>query len=366
MSHKKLSICYIANIRLPTEKAHGVQIMKTCEAFTALGHDVELVVPNRKTDITEDTFLYYGLKTQFPLRRLSVWDTVRYGRIGFLLESFLFAFAVRRYIRGKTFGMLYGRDELVLVHLPFPYVWESHTGSWNRVARTVARRAKRIVVISQGLKDFYIEKGVPAEKISVAHDGVDIEQFAHSQSKDAARMRLNLPLDATIAMYIGRLDGWKGVATLLEASKNLPNNIVLAVIGGEPEQVAQLSLRYPNVRFLGFRPYKELADNMAAADVLVLPNTGTDEISTRFTSPLKLFAYMTSGIPVVASDLPSIREILDEHTAFLVPPDDAVALAEGIRCALAEGSVRATNALVRVAEYSWKRRAEHIVEAYSD
>ena len=365
MSHKKLSICYIANIRLPTEKAHGVQIMKTCEAFTALGHDVELVVPNRKTDITEDTFSYYGLKTRFSLQRLPVWDTVRYGRIGFFLESFLFAFAVRKHIRAKTFGMFYGRDELVLMHLRLPYVWESHTGSWNRAARTVARRAKRIVVISQGLKDFYIKKGVPAEKISVAHDGVDIEQFAHPQSKNAARTRLNLPHDADIVMYIGRLDGWKGVATLLETSKNLPNNSVLVVIGGEPAQVAQLSVRYPNVRFLGFRPYKELADNMAAANVLVLPNTGTDEISTRFTSPLKLFAYMTSGVPVVASDLPSIREVLDEQTAYLVPPDDAVALAEGIQRALVEDSTRATNALARVAEYSWKRRAERIVTACS-
>ncbi|TSD05074.1 MAG: group 1 glycosyl transferase [Parcubacteria group bacterium Greene0714_7] len=364
MSHKKLSICYIANIRLPTEKAHGVQIMKTCEAFSTLGHDVELVAPNRKTDITEEVFSYYEITGKFNIRRLPVWDTVRYGRIGFLLESFLFAFAVRRYIGKKTFEMLYSRDELVLMHLHLPYVWESHTGSWNRAARTVARRAKRIVVISQGLKDFYIKKGVPAEKISVAEDGVDIEQFAHPQSKDAARTRLNLPHDADIVMYIGRLDGWKGVVTLLEASKNLPNNSVLVVIGGEPAQVAELSHRYPNVRFLGFRPYKELADNMAAANVLVLPNTGTDEISTRFTSPLKLFAYMTSGIPIVASDLPSIREVLDEQTAYLVPPDDAVALAEGIGRALIDGSARAQEALKHVEEYSWKRRAEHIIAEY--
>jgi len=161
-------------------------------------------------------------------------------------------------------------------------------------------------------------------------------------------------------MYIGRLDGWKGTDTLLEASSHMPH-IVLAMMGGDSAQVVELSHRYPNVRFLGTHPYRELADNMAAADVLVLPNTGKDEISVKFTSPLKLFAYMTSGIPIVASDLPSIREVVDERTAYLVPPDDAVALGEGIERALAGGNTRTTEALKRVVKYSWKHRAERIV-----
>lgn len=355
-----MRVVYIANIRLPTEKAHGVQIMHMCEAFAGLGHTVELVVPDRKTAIKEDPFSYYDLKTRFAITKLPVWDTVGYGRLGFLLESYLFSRSARRYLRGTSFDMLFGRDELILSRIPHVYTWESHTGAWNSAAQTVARNAKKIVVISQGLKDFYIGKGIPGGKIIVAHDGIDLEQFAHPQSKDDARKRLGLPLDKKIAMYIGRLDGWKGTDTLLEASKLLPGDTIVAIIGGEPQQVALLSAQYPGVRFLGYRPYKELSDNQAAADVLVLPNTGKDVISARYTSPLKLFAYMASGRPIVASDLPSIREVVDEKSAVLVPPDDAQALAHGIQSAFTRTDL-AENARSAIGSYSWSGRATLIL-----
>lgn len=355
-----MRIIYVANIRMPTEKAHGVQIMKMCEAFTKLGHEVELLVPDRKTPIAEDPFAYYGITVRFAITKLPVWDTVAYGGLGFLLESILFARAVRNYLRGKVCDVLYGRDELVLAQLPAPYIWESHTGAWNSAARKVAQRAKHIVVISRGLKEFYIGRGVSAEKVIVAHDGIDLEQFVHPQSKEEARKRFGLPLEKKIAMYVGRLDGWKGTDTLFEASKLLPSDFLVAIMGGEPQRVADLSTRYPNVRFLGYRPYKELADNQAAADVLVLPNTGTDTISTYYTSPLKLFAYMASGRPIVASDLPSIREVVDERSAMLVPSDDAGALAEGIQRAVGRDDLaRHSNALAQ--RYSWSIRAHEIL-----
>lgn len=360
-----MRVAYVANIRLPTEKAHGIQIMKTCEALALLGHDVELIVPNRKTHITDDPFSYYGVKKHFPIRRLPVWDTAMYGRFGFLLQSLTFACTLRYHLREKTYDVLYSRDEHILAFLKAPFVWESHTGAWNRAAQRVARRAKHIVTISNGLKEFYATKGIRASCITVAHDGIDPAQFANPESKEAARARLGLLTDTQIAMYIGRLDGWKGTDTLLQAAKLLPSNVMVVIIGGEPEQVSALSSQYPNVRFLGFHPYKKLADNMVAADVLILPNTGTDKVSTTFTSPLKLFAYMTSGVPIVASDLPSIREVLDEHSAILVPPDDVAALATGIQRALQEAGTRATAASERVKKYSWKCRAERIVVALS-
>ena len=199
----------------------------------------------------------------------------------------------------------------------------------------------------------------------MAHDGVGLETFAHTESNEATRRRLNLPLDKKIALYIGRLDGWKGIETLCEAAHLLREDTVVAVIGGEPMQVEDLSAKYPEVRFLGYRPYRELADNQAAADVLVLPNTGRDKVSVRFTSPLKLFTYLASGKPIVASDLPSIREVLDESMAYFFTPDDPASLARGIVLALSDPQAQEKARIARseAKRYTWRARAERILRA---
>lgn len=360
-----MKIVYIANIRFPTEKAHGIQIAKTCEALAALGHAVELLVTNRKTDIDEDAFTYYGVRENFSVSRVNVPDVVAFGKIAFFFESVVFALRVRKRMNSEKPDIVYGRDELVLSLLGrVPLAWETHTGTWNPFARYVSRRAKRIIAISEGLRTYYMRRGIPAERIAVAPDGIDIEQFSIAEDKRMARERLGIPQEETVALYAGRLDGWKGVETLFRAAALLPG-IRVVVIGGEPKQIAGFRDLYPSILFLGQRPYTELSRNLSAADVLVLPNTGTDRVSAHFTSPLKLFAYMASGRPIVASDLPSIREVVDEHSAVLVAPDSPEALATGIRQALRSGEAISESARARVQAYSWKSRAERILTALS-
>ncbi|MGE5541240.1 MAG: glycosyltransferase family 4 protein [Bacillota bacterium] len=362
-----MKICYVANIRIPTEKAHGVQIMKMCEAFAELGHEVELVVTTRKTSISEDSFIYYGVKSNFQITRVAVPDTVGWGPLGFLFETLVFARAVRKMIVRERPDLIFGRDERVLascVGLGIPMQWESHTGAWNAAVRRLVAARVPIVVISDGLRKFYQSHGVPTDRMLVAHDGVDLGAFEVSETKEVARTRLGLPRDVWIALYAGRLDGWKGVGTLLEASNMLPDDIRVVIIGGEDHQVRELSAKYPRVTFLGYRPYRELPQNLAAADVLVLPNTGSDAISRSYTSPLKLFAYLASGRPVIASNLPSICEIVDERSAVLVPPDDAGAVADAIRRVMNDpglAQVLAERGREKVEVHSWMARARSIL-----
>ena len=366
-----MNILYLSNARMPTEKAHGLQIMKTCEALSRAGHAIELVVPRRNNSLENDAFSYYGITTKFPMHRLFTLDLIRFGRIGFLVQELTFALAVALAVSPSKYDAIYSRDEVLLCVLSLfgfrPFVWESHDGAWNVCARSVVRRARAVVVVSGGLRDWYVEKGVPREKISVIPNAIDPEAFAHPEDKDTARRRLGLPLDAKIILYIGRLDGWKGTDTLLEASRFFDSDTRLAVIGGDEGQLAGLRKQNERVIFLGSRPYSELPDNQAAADVLVVPNTGKSEISTRFTSPLKLIAHMASERPIVASDLPSIREITGDDAALLVPADDPKALAVGIRKVLANqdiGGGLARRAREVVARYSWSARAEAISKLF--
>lgn len=365
-----MKISYLANIRLPTEKAHGLHIMKACEALTALGHQVELTVPKRWTPVKEQVNEYYRIRTPFPIVYLPIPDTVRNGWLGFTIHRALFALVAFLRVLYTRPDMVYSRDELVLCVVSLiarrKVVWESHDGGWNMFARYLARHATRIVVVSEGLKDFYIQKGVSANKLCAVANGIELADFLHPESKQEARIRLGLPLDTPLALYIGRLDGWKGTDTLIEAAKLLAPQILVAFIGGEDPQVEELRKKHPELCFLGLRPYSELADNQSAADVLVLPNTGKSDISTSFTSPLKLLSYMASSRAIVASDLPSVRELVGEDTAVLVPPDSPEALAQGIRELIEDTSQQQTlarNALERVQTHTWKARAEYILSS---
>jgi glycosyltransferase involved in cell wall biosynthesis len=362
-----MKLHYIANVRLPTEKAHGVQIMKTCEAFVRSGATVELVVPARHTPIKEDAFTYYEVENIFSIRKLPVLDLIFLGRVGFWIESISFALFALLYSLSKQ-GVIYSRDELPLYLISFfkkNIVWESHTGRYNFLARRLLRVCSQVVVISDGLKRLYESKGRHT-KIVVAPDGIELAAFAHPESAATARTRLGLPIDQKIALYIGRLDGWKGTDTLLNTAQYLSGTIRVVIIGGEEAQVKKLRAKYPQVIFVGFRPYRELADNQAAADVLVLPNTGKDEISAQFTSPMKLFSYMAAGKPIIASDLPSLREVLNEQSAFFATPDDPMSFARAIEQAIGDqgaASRVAEKAHADVASYTWEERTKKILAA---
>src|SRR5687768_11553111 len=106
-----MKIKYIANIRLPTEKAHGVQIMKMCEAFALAGADVELIVPRRRSIIHEDPFTYYGVRKNFSITKLFTVDLIGViPRLGFWVESIFFSLSLILHLRAQKSAIFYSRN----------------------------------------------------------------------------------------------------------------------------------------------------------------------------------------------------------------------------------------------------------------
>lgn len=361
-----MKIIYLSSARIPDTWAHVTQIMKMCEAFAREGHTVELLVPRRGKTSAEDPFVQAGIEPIFSIRKLPCLDLFpgTQGKFFYWLRTLSFYISAWFYLFASDYDVIYTRELSACVPTR-KTVYELHT--INPVVSKISARLERsrsVVVITEAIRSELISLGVPGDHILTAADGIDPDDFSHPEPQESARKRLGLPSSGTLVLYIGRLDAWKGVDTLYTAAELLPDGVRMALIGEGEEPFEELKRRHPDIIFLGFHPYRELADNQSAADVLLLPNSGKSDISAKYTSPLKLFAYMASGRPIVASDLPSLREVLSEKNAFLVKPDDAEALAEGIRYALAhpeEASKRAEQALRDAKRYTWESRVKLIL-----
>jgi len=351
-----MKIFYPAFIRLPTEKAHGAQVMKICEALSETGAEVELAVPGRKTHITEDPFEYYKVKRNFTLTNLSTPDWVGWGPLGFALSALWFSESAKWRRSFWKADVIYSRDAFVLLQyllLGRKLVYEAHTKP-TAISLFVAKRAYRVIVISEGLRDAYVERGVNPKKIVVAHDAIDPEPFKKHYDQKESREWLGIPLDKKVALYVGKIDEAKGAGTFAGASECVSDEWLCALIGPESPQKTAWKEKCQKALFLPETPYRELPRVLAAADVLVLPNSTKDEDASKYTSPLKAFAYMATGKPIVASDVPALRNIFGENIHFFTA-DDAYALAQTL-----EMSKETSKLLLR---YTWHDRARAIIEA---
>lgn len=369
-----MKIIYIANIRIPTEKAHGVQIMSMCEAFANAGNDVTLVVPRRLNNIKSNPFEYYGVKENFKIKKLPTLDFIFLGKFGFWAQSFSFGVFSTFYSIFKKVDIIYSRDLISLYILSFfgvkkKLVFELHENRENFVIKRVLKMVTKIIVITQGLKDYCIfEYGVERDKILVAHDGVDLDKIRRDIDKSDSRSKIGIPQNKKIVLYVGSFFAynWKGVDVVLEAAKNFKEDVIFLLVGGSREEIDNLkSLGVSdNVVLVEHQTHKNIQYYMSAADVLLLPNKKGDEVSEKYTSPMKMFEYMASGRAIVASDLPSIREVLNEENSILVSPNDKDRLSDGIKNVLNNNELAdriSKKSFVDVQGYSWRNRVKNIL-----
>ena len=396
-----MKLLYITTARIPTEKANGIQIMKMCEAFQRQGGEVTLFVPTRlqpeaMTRIS-DIWDYYEIETRFVLRYIPTPDFLRFEqrlprkiiRSLYYLQCVLFSFlALLRTWREKD-ALYYTRSLQTLFLLCLSkrlhgkqIYFEAHeihgdpqkTSSGrlllSKTMRWMLRRLDGLIVITNRLKIFYLKLGIAEQKIEIAPDGVDVKRCEFDVERDEARRQLQIPLDKNIVCYTGHLFAWKGVYILAESTRHLSEDCCVYIVGGTETDIQALKnfaaeQHLMNLEIVGYVPYSQIPLFLAAADVLAMPNTSAARISREYTSPLKLFEYMGARRPIVASDLPSIREILrHQRNAFLVPPDDPKNLADGIMHVLSHAQLSrdlVKAAYTEVQSYTWDARAAKIL-----
>jgi len=362
-----MKLAYLVNIRYPSERANAIQITAMCNAFAANGAEVTLFANRRTKENKGETEQYFGMPLHFALERLPQGLFIPGIQVTYLVSELFFAMYFWLSGAAVKYDIIYSRQEWVLYFLSFvirkeKLVWESHEAKLNLPARRLLRKQIRTVVISEGIYNAYEHHGVPPTQMLVAHDGIDEDMLKPTEDKAQARARLGLPQDKRIAMYIGGFDAWKGMETFFAAAP-LTSDVLFVAIGGDKEQIERFSKMYPSVTFLGPRPYSELKNNQQAADVLVIPSTAKNLLAAKFTSPLKLFAHLASGIPLVVSDVPSLTTVTGKEKVTIFAPDDAADLAEKIRETLVNYHVRtyADELRKEAIKYTWTERADNIL-----
>lgn len=322
------------------------------KALGELGHHVDLVT--------------YPIGRDVPLPNLRIFRSpglpgVRAVRIGpslvkLGLDALMLLTIARRALTGR-YDAIHSHEEMGLVGvwlarlLRVPHLYDMHSslpqqlsnfkysrsGLLRRVFDLVERQmvggSQVVITICQELQDAVTAMGYGERSLLIENVmGGDVED-APSMPAGEVRQRWGIAHDAPLALYTGTFEAYQGLELLTAAAARLAVSHTAArvlVVGGEPAQVEAareraVALGAQSVMvFTGQMPAREIPSFVAACDVLVSPRIrGTN-------TPLKIYSYLRSGRPIVATDLLTHTQVLTPEVALLSPTEpDAFASAIG-------------------------------------
>lgn len=363
-----MKLIYCTSLELPPfNMANRIHVLEMAKAFCGwIGDDFYLGGKTIKLDISEIKTVDFDVT-----------------------KSYWLAFKYLKFIKKERFGYVYTRESYLLLflilynklffRLNIKFIYEVHTIVSENFSEKIinillARGADYLIFVTKYLRDHYIKKyNCRNKKTLVAPDAVNLNIFDINISKEEARKKLNLPLNKKIIGYCGRfrtMDTEKGIIDVLEAIKIMDDNILFIAMGGKPKHVeyykeqAELLGVGGKAKFVGNYTQDIVALYQKAYDTLLMPFPDIHHYRY-YMSPMKMFEYMASKRPIIASNLPSIREILNESNAVLVRPDNRDDLVQAIRKLLADEGLReriSNRACEDVKQYTWEKRVERILD----
>lgn len=382
------AVWVFSDIRFPSPRANGIQVVKTAHALATRGREVRLVVRHSDPRSTELILPEFGVE---PVPRLHV-DRLIVGhapnasfvpRLRYLTQSLLLG------RRASKHGALVLTRDLQLADLLLRVgcsnlSYEAHAveavmyderhrlyGLASRPSpakrRRIENRERRVWTGASGfiattrgiLTTFERLYGARARTV-VVPNGCDIPK----------NREFTPPSEDHRIVYAGQLYPWKGVDVLLQAFARLSKG-ELVIVGGlkgesdfdRVQDLARTLNLGDRVRFLGSLPQKDVAGELARASVVVAPFLKS-AMTSEHTSPIKAFEAMAAGRPLLISDTDASREIVEDgRTGLVVPPGNVEAWSQALERVLSDRGLQmslARAAFEKAAQYSWARRAERL------
>ena len=260
-----------------------------------------------------------------PLRMAGKWDLTAVARLARLLRArrpdVLHTFLFHANFLGRVAAAL----TRVPVVISSARVAERRTRWHGWLDAWTSFLIDAEVAVSEAVRAFQQTAGVPARKLSVIPNGVDVSRFEHA-APALLRAELNIPAQVPLFLYMGRLDPQKGLSYLLRAFAQT-KGIHLALAGDGPQRAdLQRMAASPGlagrVHFLGFQD--DVPELLAAADVVVLPSLWEG-------MPNVLLEAAAARRPVIATDVEGVRDIVEDGvTGLIVSSGDATGLLDAL------------------------------------
>jgi len=259
----------------------------------------------------------------------------------------------------------------ILVYEPHELETETITsrGVRRRLSKVLegvlVRRAARVIVVSDSIARAY-EHDYGLRDVTAILNAPELDTPAHDGPNPVFRDEFGIPSDHLIFMYQGDLSAERGIPLLLEAFANVPESRHLLLMGFGPlaDDVKAAAAARANIHFRPAVHPSEVLQFTRGADVGFALLTD-DCINHRFALPNKFFHYLHAGIPVVASDLPEMRAIVERYACGWNLPGTAAAVAELV-ARIDRGAIEARRpgVLRARAELNWGRESARLLAVY--
>lgn len=374
------------NLDRDTPIGNTVHILSTIKAFRNLGCEVIPFIAGENIKEKKSDTSYARIKKVLPLPLVSVFrDSYK------ILYNFKFYKSYKKCFKKIAPDLIYERYchlhfgcSLITKRLKIPYILEinsppkamkSHGPTYfiwlvGIIQKWVAKSADAIIVVSNFLRAYLIERGISVDKIYVLPNGVDCELFNPKNVKSNVRDRYNLNKE-TIVGYVGSTSKNQRLDFLVESARKIVKtikNIHFLIVGPfkDIDSFEKLIKKKQLTRYFtltGGVPYKKVPEYILAMDICVQIQ------SSPHTSPIKILAYGAMGKAVVSPDFEPVREMLrHEKRALLFKPLDVDDFANSILCFAKDPSLRrrlGDNLKRHISKnYTWTKNAEKILKIY--
>ncbi|MBR6208110.1 MAG: glycosyltransferase family 4 protein [Oscillospiraceae bacterium] len=372
-----IKIAYVVDSTIPSKQANSVHAVKQARAFSKLAETILICREASEETVSGKLLKEYGVEKSFRILPANVRAS---GRAKILLSGMKAAQLVKK---ERNVDFLYGRSVLSLYFArnAAPFMFEAHDWPEGKLLRFFLKRmlesknCRGLVTISGELKKQFLREFpfLRDENVHVLHDGADIPAFTPEK----------LPIDNTqnadpevVIGYLGHLYPGKCMEIIMAVAKKRPQ-YVFHIAGGTDELVAYWNRELEkqnirNVKLYGYIENKAVGEWYNTFHIFLLPiqkhiilGNGKRDIG-KWISPLKLFEAMSYGKAILASDLPTIREVIvDGVNGLLADPDDAEDWARAIDELVCDKAKRdALGAKAREtleSKYTWDKRAAQIL-----